>query len=264
VQLADQAQSDISVMFTDIRDFTSLSEQMGPQENFNFLNSYLQRVSPVIGRHHGFADKFLGDGMMALFPEHPSNGMDAAIALRREVTVYNGHRASVGYDPVRIGSSLHTGSVILGIIGEEARMQGTVIADAVNLASRLENLTKLYGVDILVSETTLESIDDPDRYETRFLDEMRVKGRNEPVKIYEVFDGAPDEEIEAKLSIKPAFEAALEQYRQGGFQTAREGFETVLADRPEDQASKVFLDRLAHVEQNGFDGEWDGIQVFRH
>ena len=93
---------------------------------------------------------------------------------------------------------------------------------------------------------------------------MRVKGRNEPVKIYEVFDGAPDEEIEAKLSIKPAFEAALEQYRQGGFQTAREGFETVLADRPEDQASKVFLDRLAHVEQNGFDGEWDGIQVFRH
>ena len=124
-------------MFTAIRAFTSLSEQMGPQENFNFLNSYLQRVSPVIGRHHGFADKFLGDGMMALFPEHPSNGMDAAIALQREVTVYNGHRASVGYDPVRIGSSLHTGSVILGIIGEEARMQGTVIADAVKLASRL-------------------------------------------------------------------------------------------------------------------------------
>ena len=264
VELADQAQYVMSVMFTDIRDFTPLSEQMDPQENFNFLNSYLGRVSPVIGHHHGFVDKFLGDGIMALFPEHPSNGVDAAIALQGEVRVYNGHRASVGYDPVRIGSSLHTGNVILGIIGEEARMQGTVIADAVNLASRLENLTKLYGVDILISDETLTRLDRPDQYAIRFLDEVRVKGRREPVRIYEVFDGSPEDEAEEKWACKATYESALDSYRAGDFKTARLGFDAVLETRPVDRASTVFLDRLNYFDRNGVPDSWDGIQVFQH
>ena len=143
-------------------------------------------------------------------------------------------------------------------------MQGTVIADAVNLASRLENLTKLYGVDILISDETLSKLDGPDQYAIRFLDEVRVKGRREPVRIYEVFDGSPEDEAEEKWACKATYESALDSYRAGDFEAARLGFDAVLETRPVDRASTVFLDRLNYFDRNGVPDSWDGIQVFQH
>ncbi len=177
VELADQVEQEMTVMFSDIRDFTPLSESMTPQENFNFLNSYLSRVSPIIRQHHGFIDKYIGDGIMALFLEKPEDALKAAIAMGSEVTIYNTHRQKCNYPPIRVGTGLHTGSLMLGIIGEAERMQGTVIADAVNLAARLESLTKRYGASIIISEPTFNHIEDQGQYNLapRYL--VWVRGR---------------------------------------------------------------------------------------
>ncbi len=138
--MGDHVQREMTVFFSDIRDFTTLSETMTPQENFDFLNSYLRRATPIIRTNHGFIDKYIGDAIMALFPREPADALQSAVELQRDLVDYNQGRKKAGYKPVRVGIGLHCGELILGTIGEEERMQTTVIADAVNVASRIEGL----------------------------------------------------------------------------------------------------------------------------
>jgi two-component system sensor histidine kinase ChiS len=264
VQLADHEEREMSIMFADIRDFTPLSESMNPQENFKFLNSYLSRVSPVIGQHHGFIDKYIGDEIMALFPRSPDDAVQAAIALQLEVALYNQHRGNCGYDPVRIGVSLHTGRLMLGIIGEDKRMEGTVISDAVNLASRLESLTKLYGASIIISESTVNGLRDPDRYKHRYLDEVRVRGRKHSIKLYEVYDGLEDRVVDAREKAKPLFLEALGLYQNAEFDRARHILERVLTIDPDDGAAGVLTHRIDQFMEKGIPKEWAGVQEFAH
>ena len=177
VQLGDQIQKEMTVLFSDIRSFTTISEAMTPQENFNFINSYLSRVSPVIRAHQGFIDKYIGDAIMALFPESADDAVRAAVEMQKQVIIYNQHRQRSNYSPITIGIGLHAGTLMLGTIGEEERMESTVIADAVNLASRLEGLTKVYGSGILVTESILERLGDREKYLCRFVDRVIVKGK---------------------------------------------------------------------------------------
>ncbi|MCZ0900792.1 adenylate/guanylate cyclase domain-containing response regulator, partial [Microcoleus sp. HI-ES] len=135
-RLGDSVQAEMTIMFADIRSFTSLSESMSPRENFEFLNSYLSRVGPVIREYNGFIDKYIGDGIMALFPNRAEDAVQAAIEMQHQVKIYNRHRQNSGYQPISIGIGLHTGTLMLGTIGEAERMESTVISDAVNLASR--------------------------------------------------------------------------------------------------------------------------------
>jgi two-component system sensor histidine kinase ChiS len=186
VRLGDQVQQEMTILFSDIRNFTARSERLSPQENFGFLNAYLGLVSPIIHRHGGFIDKFLGDGLMALFPTSAADAVEAAIAMHQEVARYNCHLAAEGSQPIQIGVGMHWGSLMLGIIGEAQRLQGTVISDAVNIASRLEGLTKRYRVPILISEQTLQALGDPARYNCRFLDRVQVKGKTELISVFEV------------------------------------------------------------------------------
>ncbi len=173
IELGNQVEVDMAVLFADIRSFTMLSEGMKPQENFNFLNSYLSRMGPIIRANHGFIDKYLGDGIMALFagdrPDDPTGrGQDparasadavaAATAMQQELFTYNRQRRRMGYQPIQVGVGVHAGKVMLGILGEEERREGTVIADVVNLASRLEGLTKVYGARIIVSDQVIRML----------------------------------------------------------------------------------------------------------
>jgi two-component system sensor histidine kinase ChiS len=131
---------------------------MSPKDNFDFINAYLGRVSPVIRKHHGFIDKYIGDAIMALFPENADDAVQAAIEIHRQLVKFNQEREQFSLQPIKIGIVLHIGTLMLGTIGEEKRMEGTVISDAVNLASRLEGLTKMYGASILVSEAFLNEL----------------------------------------------------------------------------------------------------------
>ena len=144
VQLGDQIQEEMTVLFSDIRDFTLLSEKMTPEENFKFTNSYLSRMEPSIRAYHGFVDKFIGDAIMALFPTNAQDAVQAAVDMLQALFEYNQDRSKVHYDPIRVGIGINTGALMLGTVGGQSRMDGTVISDAVNLASRIESMTGVY------------------------------------------------------------------------------------------------------------------------
>lgn len=185
VALGDNKRQDMTILFADIRNFTALSERMSPDENFAFINAYLAEMGPVIAQHGGFIDKYIGDAIMALF-EKADDGVRAGLAMLAILERFNVTRLAAGAEPIVIGIGLNTGSLMMGTIGEQHRMDGTVISDAVNLAARLESLTKDYRVALLVSQFTVDRLDDPEAYALRPVDTVVVRGRTQPVAIFEV------------------------------------------------------------------------------
>ena len=229
VRLGDHVQKTMSVLFSDIRDFTKLSEALTPQQNFNFLNSYLRNVNPIIRTHRGFIDKYIGDAIMALFPETPMDALQAAVELQQAVVKYNEGRRAAGYVPISIGIGIHRGELILGTIGEDARMQTTVIADAVDTAAHLEELTKMFGVSLLISGAVVAGLDKTHPFLLRHLGAVKAKGKSRSVEIYECFNNDPPELIEHKQKNAETFEEAIGQYMAGDYMSAGKGFGKIAA-----------------------------------
>ncbi|NET89931.1 MAG: response regulator [Kamptonema sp. SIO1D9] len=257
VQLGDQVQKTMTVLFSDIRSFTTISESMSPKQNFDFLNAYLSRVCPVIRSHRGFIDKYIGDAVMALFPDSPDDALQAAIDMQRQVTLYNSQSYAQGYPAISIGIGLHTGNLMLGTIGEKERMESTVISDAVNLASRLEGLTKTYGAKIVVSDRTLFTLPNLQEYSYRFLGRVRVKGKRAPVAVFEVFDSDLPSLKQLKLQTRPDFEQAVVLFHQENYPEATEKFQKLLAANPQDRAVAFYLERCEKVFRSKMSGGWD-------
>jgi class 3 adenylate cyclase len=186
VRLGDNRELDMTVMFSDIRNFTGMSEHMTPDENFAFINAYLAHMGPIIRNHNGFIDKYIGDGIMALF-ENADDALDAGAEMLGALTEFNAELTAKGKPAIAIGIGLNSGSLMLGTIGEEDRMDGTVISDAVNLASRIEGQTKTYGVSILLSQSTFSRLTNRRTLEIRPIDVTRVRGKSHPVAILEVY-----------------------------------------------------------------------------
>jgi len=244
VQLGDNVTKNMTIFFADIRSFTSISEGLTPEENFNFLNNLLKRFSPIVRKNNGFIDKFMGDSIMALFPDNPRDGLLTARDVLRELEEYNENRVKGGLMPVKLGIGINTGSLMLGTIGEEERMDGTVISDSVNLASRLEGLTKTFGVRLIISENVLSEVKDVMNLEYRFLGEVIVKGKSKSVPIYDVFSFDSEEIKEMKRSIKEEFEMAIDQYQNENFDEAMLGFSSALRKYPQDKSSKYYLNKI--------------------
>lgn len=190
VELGDWTECEMTIFFLDIRDFTSLSENMSPRDNFRFLNSFLGVFGPIIRAHGGFVDKYPGDGIMALFPERPDDALLAALEMRDRLLAYNDGRVKGGYAPIRFGIGIHTGPLMLGTIGENNRMDSTVISDTVNAASRIEGLNKKFLTDILLSGDTLGKLAEPSRFESLFAGEEMVKGKARAVQVYKLIGSA--------------------------------------------------------------------------
>lgn len=260
-RLGDSVQAEMTIMFADIRSFTSLSESMSPQQNFDFINSYLSRVGPVIRQYNGFIDKYIGDGIMALFPNRAEDAVQAAIEMQHQVKIYNIHRQNSGYQPISLGIGLHTGTLMLGTIGEAERMESTVISDAVNLASRVEGLTKLYGVGIVASVQTLCRLDDPQHYKCRFLDRVQVKGKQTPVGVFEIYDGDSDTMIQLKAQTQTYFEQGIFLYYQQQFAQARRMFRRVLQVNKSDQAASFYAERCGILMKNALIMSLEGIEI---
>ncbi|MBD0306653.1 MAG: response regulator [Microcoleus sp. T1-bin1] len=243
VKLGEAVELEMSVLFSDIRDFTTLSEQMTPTENFKFINSYLSRMEPLIVENQGFIDKYIGDAIMALFSEGADDAVKAGIAMLQTLAEYNRDRVSLGYVPVEIGVGINTGSLILGIVGGKSRMDGTVISDAVNLASRIESLTKNYGVSLLITQQTFDRLTNPGDYATRVIDKVQVKGKSEWVTVYEVFDADLAEVKAGKLATLQLFTEALSLYNMKSFRQAAGLFADCLRQNPGDKVARIYLDR---------------------
>ncbi len=243
VNLGDQVQEEMSVLFADIRDFTTLSETMTPQENFNFINAYLSRMEPAITSNNGFIDKYIGDAIMALFSDCADDAVKAGIEMLNILTAYNEHRQSIGYIPIQIGIGINSGSLMLGTVGGNSRMDSTVISDAVNLASRIEGLTKDYGVPLLISQQTLERLRNPADYAIRIVDKVQVKGKSQYVIVYEVFDADPPEILAAKLANLPVYTEAMLLCDRQDFRQAGKLFEECLRTNPSDRVARIYLKR---------------------
>ncbi len=243
VRLGDQVQQEMSVLFADIRDFTTLSESMTPQENFNFINAFFSRMEPVIIENQGFIDKYIGDEIMALFSGGADNAVKAGIAMLQTLADYNLHRVRSGYVPIQIGIGINTGSLMLGTVGGASRMDSTVISDAVNLGSRMERLTKDYGASLLISHHTFLQLQNFNQYAFRIIDRVKVKGKSAEVSVYEVFDADLPEIREGKLITKQEFEQALLLYKLGSFTEAAQLFEDVLNINPKDKVAQIYLER---------------------
>jgi len=233
----------MSILFSDIRGFTSLSENMTPHENFQFINSYLKVMGPVIRKHHGFIDKYIGDAIMALFENDADNALQAAIAMLQALQSYNQERAKTKQPPIQIGIGINKGSLIMGTIGEDDRMESTVIGDAVNLASRLEGLTKQYQVLLLISESTYSSLKTASDFLIREIDHVQVKGKLKTTTIFEVFDADPPEQKKQKLKILPLFQEALALFYEQHYDEAQKLFEECAITAPTDPVTKKYIGR---------------------
>ncbi|MFB2937872.1 CHASE2 domain-containing protein [Aerosakkonemataceae cyanobacterium BLCC-F154] len=240
VELGDQVQKEMSVLFSDIRDFTSLSESMTPADNFKFINDYLSRMEPAIIHNQGFIDKYIGDAIMALFSGEADNAVKAGITMLNALDEFNQERQRSGSLPIQIGIGINTGTMMLGTVGGRSRMESTVVSDAVNLASRLEGLTKNYGVSLLISHYTFLSLNNANAYEIRLIDKVKVKGKSEMVTVYEVFDADPPEVKQAKTLTKTGFEQAVLLYNLGKFERAAEIFAKCVSVNPQDKVAQIY------------------------
>jgi adenylate cyclase len=244
IQLGDNVEKEMAVLFCDIRSFTELSEKMSPSENFKFLNTFYKKIGPVIRKNSGFIDKFIGDAIMALFPGNPEHAVQAAIGIQKMVNRINKVRIRMGYEPVSAGIGIHCGQLILGTIGEAERMEGTVISDTVNLASRIEGLTKRYGAKILVSQSVMDKIPDKEQYHYRVLNKVKVKGKQNFIRVVEIFDADDDGLKEQKKAYISLFEECIAFILKGDLKNAKIGMANLIQKIPDDKVAYNILKAL--------------------
>ncbi|WP_299080239.1 adenylate/guanylate cyclase domain-containing protein [uncultured Paraglaciecola sp.] len=265
LELGRADEDELAILFSDIRGFTSLSEEMSPQELMNFLNSYFLRMNEPIHNNNGFIDKFIGDAVMALFDRPTGNNTDkaqdairAALDLRYAINLYNQHRANCNYPPVNIGIGIHFGPVIIGTVGSDDRMDTTVIGDSVNIAYRLEALAPKYNADIVISAQTLKQAKVKELFEYRLLDWVRVKGRQAPIEVYEVIDHLDADLKQLKLANAPLIEQGLACRKQQKWQQAINLFQQALEINPEDRLAVHHLEQCLKLEHSKLTEDWDG------
>lgn len=265
VELGKADEVDVAILFCDIRGFTGLSERMSPQELMNFLNSYFLRMNQPIHQNGGFIDKFIGDAIMAIF-DHPDgskadiarDALKAASDMRKALILYNQHRSNCDYPPVNSGIGIHFGPVIMGTVGSEERMDSTVIGDSVNTAYRLESLAPKFNADIICSAQTLDISGLRDSYPHRLLDWVRVKGKLQPIEVYEILEHLPQAEQQRKLAIAPYIEQGIKYRIDKNWEQAIQCFQQALTKAPEDKLVHHHLEQCFQLRSNRMPNNWDG------
>jgi adenylate cyclase len=256
---------ELTLLFADLRSFTSLSERLGAKDTSHLLNHYFESMISIISAHEGIPDKIMGDAVMALFgapvyfADHPVKAAEAALDMLKGIDELKRSHTIPGLQDLAAGIGLNTGTVIVGNLGSQKFMNYTAIGDAVNLASRLESLNKVYGTHIIISEFTASRLDD--RFLLRELDRVQVKGQDRAVAIYELMslkdmaDGCQHEMIRH-------FKAGLAAFRNRWWNESVAHFERVLQKAPEDGPAKLFLDRIEKLKKMPADPLWDGVMRF--
>lgn len=259
IKLGDHVEHEMTVLFNDIRSFTLLSEKMSTDENFAFINHYLKYIYPPIKNHNGFVDKYIGDAVMALFSQ-TRDAIEAGIGMHKALLEFNKYRAGESHPPIEIGIGLHCGKLMLGVIGVEYRMQGTVISYTVNLASHLESLTKKYGSALLVTQNVL--IGNEEAYPTRFLGKVKIAGQlTTYMKIYEILAAENETILAKKLSSKSFFEEGINLYYEKQFAEASVALTKSLSSYREDKAAQFYLRQCASFMVSGVTEGWDGAEL---
>jgi len=256
-----------TILFSDVRSFTTLSEELGPQGIISLLNEYFTLMVDCITDQGGMLDKFIGDAIMAVFgtARHHEDDEDravrAAIAMMRDLSGFNRRRIADGRRPIDIGIGLNSDIVVSGNIGSPKRQDYTVIGDGVNLAARLESACKEYGAHILVSENTVRKL--KATYRSREIDRVVVKGKTKPVAIYELVDYHTDESFPNMMGVLQAFQYGLKSYRDGRFDQALKAFDEAHGLYPQDAATNLYIERCKLLQADPPGDDWDGVWVMK-
>ncbi len=254
-----------TIMFSDIRGFTTLTEQLGAQGTVALLNEYFTLMVDCIQNEEGMLDKFIGDAIMAAFgipvghEDDADRAVRAAIAMIKTLEIWNKQRQAEGKLPVNIGIGLNTDNVVSGNIGSRKRMDYTIIGDGVNLASRLESACKQYGAKILVSEFTVNKLQGT--YRKREIDRVVVKGKTEPVGVYEILAYHTAESFPGIGEVLGLFKDGLSAYRHRKWDAAIKVFRECLAINPNDRPSHLYIERAEHLKANPPPDDWAGVWV---
>ena len=253
---------DLTVLFSDIRGFTSISEHMTPERLVKFLNEYLTKMTDIVFKYDGLLDKYMGDAIMAIWgapldqSDHPLRACYTALEMVEELRLLQQRWATEGMPRMNIGIGINAGPMVVGNMGSERRFDYTVMGDSVNLGSRLEGLNKLYGTNIIISEMTYERV--REEILGRELDLVRVKGKDQPVKIYELLSRRAKTLPEQK-ALAEEFQAALGEYRNRNWETARKIFQSILERYPEDGPARLYVERCQTLEKTPPPEDWDGV-----
>lgn len=264
VKLGDSVQKPMTVCFSDLRGFTALVEGMTPEQNIAFINEYLSYMEPAIVQHGGFVDSYIGDAIMALFDGGAERGVRAALAMHEALGRLNARRAERGEPPMRMGIGLNTGVLTLGTIGGPGRIKCGVIGDSVNLAARIESLTKTYDAPLLVSEHTLSELPDTLRRTARRVDRVRVLGRGAAVDVYELLDADDRDLALKKRSTLEAWHAAQELVFARRFDAAARAFGELERDLSTDGAARLWLARSRDLAARPPGPGWTGVFDLDH
>jgi predicted ATPase/class 3 adenylate cyclase len=259
VALGDHTLKELTVLFSDVRGFSSIVERHTPAQNIAFINDYLGHVEPAIVAQGGFVDSYIGDAVMALFETGGDAAVRAAVQIFDGLRRFNAARAVRGEAPVRAGIGLSTGPLMLGTIGGSRHIKCGVIGDDVNLAARVESITRLYQANILLSDHTHARLSAPDDFALRRVDRVRVKGRDRAVTLWEVCDADDPALRDAKMRGRGRLSAAQDAFWAGDALAAIDGFEGCARACPDDPLPRIFLERAEALRRDGVPEGWDGV-----
>ncbi len=251
LQVGDSMERKVTTAFVDLRNFTGLSERMSTRGVLDLLNGLFGDLARIATKHSGFIDKYIGDAIMIVFPGYPDDAVRAAIAMFDALRHQNVLRVAAGSPPLALGAGMSTGLARIGVVGADDRMQVTAVGDSVNLASRLESMSKEYGAPVLLSESTLYGLSSDQRYHLRFVDRIRVKGKVQPQSVYELFDTDPPDVVARKLSLRPLLELALAAYHLRDIDRAEPLILQVCEELPSDPVARLYATRCREYRTSG-------------
>ena len=262
VKVGDNVKIEMSTLFGDLRNFTTIAEKLTPEREAIFLNIYMKYMAPIIRQHNGLVVQYLGDGILAMFPGQAIDAVQAGLEMHAVFPTFNLEINQMGFQSVQLGIAIHSGSAMLCILGEEERIEASVVSDVVNSASRIEGLNKLYGTSLLISDETYRLLPEKRNFLTQFIDNVRVKGKTYSLGIYQVLP-AVDPSRDASLLSKylQAYEMAYKEYKKGNFAEAQKLFETCLAFKANDSVAKLFIHRCEDFLRVGTPEHWDGTMT---
>ncbi len=263
VKLGDQVEKIVTVLFSDIREYTTIAEQMTPAENFKFVCSFNERMGPFIRKYNGFVNQYLGDAIMAIFPGNAVDALSAAIDMQKELEQFNSVRQQNNESAIRIGVGMHTGPLIMGITGDNERMDACTISDTVNTASRLESLTKHYKAGIIISHSSLEQITNKEDFHLRNLGFVQLKGKQQSIKIHECFSGNSLPDIQKKSDTLSLFNEAVSNYVEKTFDRANQLFQEVSSADPGDRTAHFFFINTKQILEAGLSQHKTGFIEMR-
>jgi class 3 adenylate cyclase len=261
VELGESVSMEMSVMFSDIRDFTPLVELLSPQAVIELLNQYYSKQGKRISEVGGFIDSYSGDEILALFAVPAQQAVSAGIKMGEGLWEFNKNSESIGRPLLKMGIGVNTGPLVLGTMGGQERMQCSVLGDTVNLASRIENLTKVYDSQFLISESTYNALENPAAFAIRLVDRVAVKGKEKAVRLYEVIDAEEDSRRKLKEATQPLLDCAFSAYFNRDFKTSISFLTEAIQIHPEDPVLTMLLNRSKKYELHAPPPNWQGFEV---